>query len=268
MYTVKNLENLPFEAQLELLGIKTSGRLDNDIKAECWRKRKDINEMLDAIRLKNIQGMLLWDLYRTSMRATKDVPPNYYSQVIKELKNAPSYAEKDLLYILGIDNNEEAIFENRKLLVFIMDKLIDDMDIDQVKKNAFQSLKDSVNCRANKYKYKGYREHDLTKAYEIRNLQKDINEYAEEYAHANDLPLDASPATAIDNKDDLITRLKIASCTDLVGSYYSCLELLDIKTISVENNIIEAECYKKRQDINQILDAVRLSGPYNPKVLP
>ena len=188
-----------------------------------------------------------------------DLPdPNYCYDAIKKIKSADDYDQASLFQILGIQNSDQDIYENRQRVLFIENKIRYSDDVDQAKKNAVTQFKDMINQRANAYhrimRYPTDEPGDYTKEHSLREVQKYINQTADEYAYKHYLPMVAAPAIAIETKSTIIDQLRAAQNVRRALRVFFNIDTLNMNTI-------DEELYRKRKDLNEVFDAVR----FNPK---
>jgi|GEM_PF-2345916 hypothetical protein len=192
-------------------------------------------------------------------RAKKaDLPdPNYCYDAIQKIKDADNYDQASLFQIIGIQNNDQDIYENRKRVLFIEQEIRISNDVDQAKKNAVTQFKDMINQRTNAYHERmgqPLETADQTKENSLLAVQKFINQTADEYAYKHYLPMVASPAIAIETKSTIIDQMRAAQ-----NVHHALRVFFNINTLNI--NTIDEELYRKRKDLNEVFDAVRL----NPK---
>jgi hypothetical protein len=189
--------------------------------------------------------------------------PNYCHDAIEKIKKTTMYDPISLLNLLGIQNNDDDIFDNRWRVLYIAQKIEASKDVDTNKKVAVIWFKNEINQRANAYGVAMrlvFNGQDLTKEYHIKKFQNAMLEIIADYVYRNRLPLQASPERAITAKAACIQKLRAASRCELATSKYDFLtKFLDIPTRQRQQEDINEEVYRKQRDIHAILDEVRIN---------
>jgi len=194
----------------------------------------------------------------------ESIKSNYCHDAIEKIKNATAYDPISLLNLLGIQDNDDDIFENRNRVFFIVSQIAKSNDVDQNKKRALEEFKHEVCTKANAYRkakrLKAVDGRDITKEDHIKRFQDGILESVKEYAYKNYLPLEACPAHAIVTKVACIEKLRAASREEVGISPLDLLaNFLDIPIKGRRLGDINEEVYRKQRDIHAIIDEVRLN---------